>query len=157
MVKTVALKIMPTLKAGILKSKKFTLSKTINAKAFTFMEVLIALAVVSTALIGLIRLHIISVNMAGYAELNCSAADLANSKITEIIAAGFPQLGSQSGTAEQHSIDMHWRSNVTDVNPGQIDSIPTGNLRKISVEVSYPRGRDIKTIHMSTLVANRNR
>ena len=47
--------------------------KTRKRKAFTLVEVIVALVIVSISLLGLIRLHLISISMADAAEITSQA------------------------------------------------------------------------------------
>ena len=55
---------------------------------FTLVEVIVALVIVSISLLGLIRLHLISISMADSAEMTSQAVLLAEEKIAETLALG---------------------------------------------------------------------
>jgi type II secretion system protein I len=124
--------------------------------AFTFVEVLVALAIVSISLLVLLKLHVISISMADTAEITSQAALLADEKIAEILAPGYPLLGSNSGTVERNNRRFEWQTEVTDLRLPQLDEVPVGGLRKISVDVGWGNGSGKKHLEMSTCVADRN-
>ena len=126
-----------------------------NLKAFTFVEVIIALVVVSISLLGLIRLHLISINMAGAAEMTSQAVLLAEEKIADTLALGYPKEGITSGQIEKNNQILHWRTEVEGLQSSQLTNAEINGLRSINVEVSFKQGADSKSLQMSTYVANR--
>jgi type II secretion system protein I len=123
--------------------------------AFTFIEVLIALVIVSISLLALIRLHLISINMTETAQIKSQAVLLANEKIAETLALGYPEEGTKSGTVEMNALGLHWQTQVTDIKPQQLDELDIVGLRRILVDVSWEQGIRYKHIQMSTYVADR--
>ena len=71
---------------------------------FTLVEVIVALVIVSISLLGLIRLHLISISMADAAEMTSQAVLLAEEKIAETLALGYPKEGTASGVVEKNII-----------------------------------------------------
>jgi type II secretion system protein I len=128
-----------------MKNKRATIVGTFRS-AFTFIEVLIALVIVSISLLALIRLHLISINMTEAAEIKSQAVLLANEKITEILALGYPEEGSKSGTVEINALGLHWQTQVTDINPHQLGELDIEGLRRILVDVSWEQGIRLKHI-----------
>jgi len=124
-------------------------------RAFTFVEVVTALAIVSISLLALIRLHIISISMADAAEITSQAIFLADEKIAETLALGYPEEGTNSGTVEKNALCLNWQTEVTDLRLPQLDGADITGLRKISVDVSWKQGVSRKHLQMSTYVADR--
>jgi len=123
--------------------------------AFTFIEVIIALAIVSISLLALIRLHIISISMAETAEITSQAVFLANEKIAETLALVYPEEGTNSGTVQKNALCLQWRTEVTDLQPPQLGGVDITGLRRIFVDVSWKQGIRWKHLQMSTYVADR--
>ena len=123
--------------------------------AFTFVEVIIALVVVSISLLGLIRLHLISISMAEVAEVTSQAVLLAEEKIAETLASGYPEEGIKSGKVEKNSQILHWRTEVADLQSSELAEAEIDGLRRIYVEIDFKRGTGSKSLHMSTCVADR--
>jgi len=153
---------MLTLKVGILMSNDKTGRKNGRAitngertRAFTFVEVIVALAIVSISLLALLRLHIISISIVDAAEIASQAIFLANEKIAETLAAGYPKEGTNSGTVQKNSLCFDWQSEVTDLHLPQLDQADISGLRKISVDVNWKQGVRQKHLQMSTYVADR--
>ncbi len=123
--------------------------------AFTFIEVLIALVIVSISLLALIRLHLISINMTEIAQIKSQAVLLANEKIAETLALGYPEEGTKSGTVEMNALDLHWQTQVTDIKQHQLGELDIKDLRRILVDISWEQGIRWKHLQMSTYVADR--
>jgi type II secretion system protein I len=122
---------------------------------FTFIEVLIALVIVSISLLALIRLHLISIRMIETAEITSQAVLLANEKIAETLALGYPEEGTDSGTVQKNALGLHWRTEVTDIEPHQLGELDIAGLRRILVDISWEQGIRWKHLQMSTYVADR--
>jgi len=153
---------MSTSKVGILMSKanmrgknEYTVTKTLNTKAFTFVEVIVALAVVSISLLALLRLHIISITMADAAETTSQAVFLAEGKIAEALALGYPGVSANSGSVEKNNLRFYWQTEVADLGLKQADETDITGLRKISVDVSWKKGVGRKQLQISTYVADK--
>lgn len=158
----VAQKITLTLKAGILMSKNHITMKNrrmfireASVEAFTFVEVIMALTIVSISLLGLIRLHIININMTETAEITSRAVLLAEEKIAEILAASYPKQGTNQGTVQKNAFRFNWQTEVTDLQLPQLNQADICGLRTVSVDVSWKQGISRKHLQMSTYVADR--
>lgn len=134
---------------------RHTTTEGIRKSAFTFIEVLVALVIVSISLLALIRLHIISVSMTDTAQITSQAVFLGNEKIAETLAAGFPEEGTNSGTVQKNALALHWQTEVTNLLPLRLDGMDIAGLRKILVDVSWKQGIRRKHLQMSTYVADR--
>lgn len=126
-----------------------------TGRAFTFVEVVMALAIVSIALLGLIRMHIISINMSQSAEITAQAVFLAQEKLAEISAQGYPDRGSNRGSVQKNALCFDWKTEVADLYLPQFDRTDASKLREISVDVNWKQGNHQKQLHMSTCVADR--
>ncbi len=126
-----------------------------QARAFTFVEVIVALAIVSISLLGLIRLHIININMTESAGITSQATLLAQEKIAEALAAGYPKRGSNRGTVQKNTLCFNWQTEVTDLQLPQLDQADICGLKKVSVDISWKQGISQKHLQMSTYVADR--
>jgi len=124
-------------------------------RAFTFVEVVVALAIVSISLLTLLRLHIISISMVDKAQITTQAVLLANEKIAETVAAGYPETGTNSGSMEKNGLTLNWQTEVTDLRLPQLDKVNIDGLRKILVDITWKQGLSRKQLQMSTYVADR--
>jgi prepilin-type N-terminal cleavage/methylation domain-containing protein len=127
-----------------------------SSKGFTFIEVIIALVVVSISLLGLIKLHLISIRMAGAAEVTSQAVLLAEEKIAETLALGYPEKGITSGRMENNNQVMDWQIKVEDLYSSELNKAEISRLRSVCVDVDFKQGADTKNLQMSTYVADRS-
>jgi prepilin-type N-terminal cleavage/methylation domain-containing protein len=147
-----AQKTTPTLKAGISMSSNHTKPKT---RAFTFIEVIIALAVLSISLLGLIRLQLININLTESAEITSQATLLAQQKIAEVSAAGFANKLSDRGTVKKNALSFNWQTQVTDIHLPKLNDTQITGLKKISVDINWQQGLGKKHLQMETYIADR--
>lgn len=124
-------------------------------RAFTFVEVVVALAIVSISLLTLLRLHIISISMVDTAQITTQAVLLANEKIAEIVADGYSKEGTNSGTTQTNGLVLNWQTEVMELRLPQLDKVNIGGLRKILVDITWKQGLSRKQLQMSTYVADR--
>jgi prepilin-type N-terminal cleavage/methylation domain-containing protein len=122
---------------------------------FTFVEVVIALAIVSISLLALIKLHLVSIRLTETARITSKAIFLADQKIAETLALGYPKEGANCGTVEENTLCLHWQTEVTPLQLPQLAQAGIAGLREISVDVSWEQGAGQKHIRMSTYVADR--
>jgi prepilin-type N-terminal cleavage/methylation domain-containing protein len=122
--------------------------------AFTFIEVLIALVIVSISLLALIRLHLIRIRMTETAEITSQAVFLANQKLSEMLALAYPEEGIDSGIVELNALRLNWRTEVTNIEPYHPGGLDIAGLRRILVDVSWQQGISRKHLQMSTYVAD---
>ena len=95
---------------------------------FTFLEVMVALAILATAFAAVLKLHADSIEMLLASRMHTSAAQLAQYKMTQIEVTGIENLPFLSGEFENLAPDYKWSVEVE----------PTGmkDWRKITVTVS---------------------
>jgi len=136
-------------------TRKITRQKGTTARAFTFIEAMIALAIVAISLLALIKLHITSIATAQKAEVISQAVLLAEGKIAETIAPGYPALATDSGAVERNGITMNWRTEVTSMPFSTPGNTGIDGLRKVSVDIAWSNGIGRKNLQMSTCVADR--
>ena len=154
--------IMRILKAGILKRKYGTAhtedcvtSRKERIGAFTFVEVMIALVIVSISLMALLRLHLISAHMVDRAQIMTQAVFLADEKMAEALASDFPKEGVRSGAVEKTGLTLNWRTRVEDLQSTQWDAENLNGLRQVLVDITWKQGSLPKHLRMSTYVADR--
>ncbi|MHC4641135.1 MAG: prepilin-type N-terminal cleavage/methylation domain-containing protein [Planctomycetota bacterium] len=135
--------------------KRHTTIEGRRRSAFTLVEVLVALVIVAISLVGLIRLNLISIRMTEAAEISSQAVLLANEKIAEVLAPGYPEEGTKTGSVEMNALCLNWRTEVTDIDTPHPDELDITGLRRIYVDVSWEQGTRRKHVQMSTYVADR--
>lgn len=158
-----AREMMPTLKAGISMDRIHVKSEDTSAGpvmaqagAFTFIEVLIALSVVAIALLALLKLHLVSLEIADRAQVMSQAVFLAEQKVAETLADGYPKAGTDSGTVQDTGVALDWQVEVTDLRVPELRAAADKGLRKILVDVSWKQRLSRKHLQMCTYVAKRD-
>jgi general secretion pathway protein I len=133
-------------------------------KGFTLLESVIALAVASIALLALLQLQLVGMNTADKAQGMTQAVLLAQEKMAEALSAGYPPIGTKSGTVEADGDQFTWQLEVTDARlpePVMADAarqsyLPSSDrnrLRKLSVDVTWQKGPGQKHVGLTTYVA----
>ena len=138
-----------------IKITKFCLAGNKQKRAFTFVEVIAALTIVSIALVALLKLNIISINTTDVAGTICEATLLAEEKMAEALTDGYPKLGTESGTVEKNALPLYWNRQVTDIPQTALGRADISRIRQVSVDVSWVKGSGRRNIQMSTYVADR--
>jgi general secretion pathway protein I len=133
-------------------NKSLVAEKTVAA--FTLIEVIAALVIVSISLLALLRLHLISINMVDTVRVTSQAVFLADEKISELLARGYPENGADSGIVETDGSTLHWQTEVAELRLPKLDEMGIGGLRQISVDVSWKQGFGRKHLQMSTFAAD---
>jgi type II secretion system protein I len=136
------------------KNKRPVLQQSLWTKAFTLVEVIVALTIVSISLLALFRLHLISIRMTETAEITSQAVLLAGEKMAEKLAPGYPKEETDSGTVEKNGLPLHWQTEITDLQSPLLDEANITGLRKVLVDVSWKQGTGCKHLQMSTYVAD---
>jgi len=126
-----------------------------RANAFTLIETVAALAIVSIALLGLLQLNLVSIRMADKAQTTTQAVLLAQQKLAETLGSGFPAIGTQSGVVEADGIRFTWRTEVADASLSQRQppGVALDRLRRLSVDVTCGEGFRGRQIRLTTCVA----
>lgn len=120
---------------------------------FTLIEVLIAVAVLGTALVVLLHCQLVSIRLADRAAQLTRATLLAEAMMAERLAQGYPEAGTEQGADEDGAVPMSWTVQVA---PAELD-VPGGELRSVQVEVAWQDGRGTRRVTLNTLVARRER
>ena len=122
--------------------------------AFTFIEVIIALAIVSISMLALLKLNLISIRMTEAAEVTSQAVFLANEKIEETLALGYPEIGTDAGTVEKDGLSLNWQTEVTDLQLPCLQGVDIAGLRKVLVNVNWKKAVGREHLRMSTYIAD---
>ncbi|KPK76926.1 MAG: hypothetical protein AMJ79_04975 [Phycisphaerae bacterium SM23_30] len=149
-------------------------------RAFTFIEVITALAIVAIALAVLIRLHIFSINLTDRAETTTQAVLLAEEKMTEMLAQPLPKLQTAGSSERRGNHHFHWQTEITDlvtptlvplpsdlINPAQagtqslrdltdFNQADLAPLRRIRIMVNWYEGRHQKQVSLTSYIADRH-
>ncbi len=102
---------------------------------FTLLEVMVAIAILSIALVAVYGSQSQSISLASEAKLNTSAALLAQAKIAEIEAENAENLTSDSGDFGEDFPNYRWDLSVSDV-PFFGEQEALKHLRRIDLTIS---------------------
>ncbi len=110
-----------------------------EAKGFTFLEVMIAVAILSIALAAVLGLQSRSLTLAAESRFHTAAALLAQDKMAEMAVAPLEKLTSDSGDFEDPFAAYAWRATVQNADLPGIDRMK-GRLKRIDLSVTQGDG-----------------
>lgn len=115
-------------------------------RGFTFLEVMISLAVLAACLVVLFKLQSQTVDSVAESRRMTESLMLARAKMVETEAAGFPEIGKEEGDFGEKYTGYRWIRDVTETG---VDA-----LRKVNLVVTPP-GRDNGpgTVRLETFLA----
>jgi len=125
-----------------------------GTRAFTLVEVIAALAIVSIALLGLLELHLTAIKMTETARTTALAVLVAQEKVAETTAGGWPAVGAKSGAAEMDGLQFTWQTDVTSADSLASCGLARGALRQVCVNVTWRDGTRPRTVQMTTYLAD---
>jgi general secretion pathway protein I len=111
-----------------------------RTRGFTFVEVMVALAVVSIALLGLLQLHVLTLRTAASAQAKAQAVLLAQAKMAEISGGNQPGRVGQSGRAEVNGLTYAWRTEMTSAVAAKLH---LRGLKRLRVAVTWASSRHV--------------
>ena len=109
-------------------------------KAFTFVEVLITLAVLGISLLALSRLQLININMHNHAQLSSHATFIANEKLFELTSTNQLQRTQQSGIEERLGTKFHWTTRIEDASMPEFREFGIERIKSVTAQVEYDQG-----------------
>jgi prepilin-type N-terminal cleavage/methylation domain-containing protein len=123
-------------------------------RAFTLIEVLIALAITLIGLVPLLHLLTTSILMTDSAWNLSQATLIGNARLAEVISQNDLKIGTDKGSVEsrEKEIVFDWQSEVTQADIEELQEIYPTDLRKVTVIVMWPEGQNKKKISLTTYV-----
>ena len=100
---------------------------------FTLLEILVAMSIITFALIAIFRLYTQTISMNYLLSFNSTAPFLAQKKMAELTSMSGEELGDNSGDFEEEFPGYTWVVSVEDL---VSESLETEDLKKIDVRVS---------------------
>ncbi|MFQ5780998.1 MAG: prepilin-type N-terminal cleavage/methylation domain-containing protein [Nitrospiria bacterium] len=100
---------------------------------FTLLEIMVALAVISISFVALLGLRNRDIALAAYSRHLTEATLLARQKITEVSAAGFPDLGVSEGDFGEAYSRFRWEQ--------EVKQTPFEVVRELVLTVVWMEGR----------------
>ena len=127
-------------------------------RAFTYVEVLLALSITAIGLVPLMHLLVVSISLVDSARYLSQATLIGSAKLAEFAGKDSPEIGTDSGIVKSEDSDLifKWQVNVTDVHDINIElkDIDLSDLIRVAVIVTFPQGQSEKQILLSTYVLN---
>jgi len=132
-------------------------------KGFTFLEIMVAVAILSIALVAALRTQSQSILIANESITNTNLLLLAKEKMAEIELDGFPEIGESEGTFEKHP-EFHWKVEVKEANiniePDNKESDKTDRvykLRQVILTISWKEGSRERNYIIQTMISNKDK
>jgi type II secretion system protein I len=113
-------------------------SSSRRPRAFTLLEVMVALAVVAFAFVGLLGLHGRNIQLADRAVHYSRATLLARELLTQLQFEDPADIGSGSGTFESYP-EFHWDRTV--------DETTFETVRRVTIRVFWDGGTPIELVY----------
>lgn len=95
-----------------------TKSTEIGKRGFTFLEVMVAVAIIAIAFVTLIGSQSQSVSIAGESRFKVMAALLAQQKLTELESMEFDELSGGEGDFGEEYPSYRWQAEVVELGEG---------------------------------------
>lgn len=99
-------------------------------RGFTLLEVMVALAIIATALVTLLGTHLMSLNLAQKNREQTLAALLARQKMEGALTTPFDSLASDSGDFESDYPTCEWEL--------EVENADVENLKKVTITIIFP-------------------
>lgn len=128
----------------------WTGEKKIQA-GFTFLEVMIAVAIIGIAFVTLIGSQSQSISIIGHSRVNVMASLLAQQKLTEMESAGFSELYSEEGSFEESDSDFRWQAKVNTVSADETGIEGVDDMLK-TIDLTITLGTDDQVVYSVRLV-----
>ena len=136
------------------KNSKTKLLSLRTIRAFTLIEVLIALAITVIGLVPLLHLLTASILMTDSAWNLSQATLIGNARLAEVISQNDLKIGAEKGSVEsrEKEIVFDWQSKVTETFIEELEEANPADLRKVTVTVIWNEGQSQKQISFTTYV-----
>ena len=136
------------------KNSKTKLLSLRTIRAFTLIEVLIALAITVIGLVPLLHLLTASILMTDSAWNLSQATLIGNARLAEVISQNDLKIGAEKGSVEsrEKEIVFDWQSKVTETFIEELEEANPADLRKVTVTVMWHEGQSRKQISLTTYV-----
>jgi prepilin-type N-terminal cleavage/methylation domain-containing protein len=136
------------------KNNKTKLLSLNTIRAFTLIEVLIALAITVIGLVPLLHLLATSTLMTDSAWNLSQATLIGNTKLAELISQDDLKISTDKGSVEtlNKEIVFDWQSIVTEAFVEELEEAGLTDLWKVTVSIMWYEGKNQKQISMTTYV-----
>ncbi len=136
------------------KNNKTKLLPLNTIRAFTLIEVLIALAITVIGLVPLLHLLTMSTLMTDSAWNLSQATLIGNAKLAEVISQDDLKISTDKGSIKspEKEIVFDWQSKVAEALIEELEETNLTDLWKVTVNVMWYEGKNQKQISMTTYV-----
>lgn len=136
------------------KNRKTKLMPLRTIRAFTLIEVLIALAITVIGLVPLLHLLTASILMTDSAWNLSQATMIGNARLAEVISRNDLKIGTDKGSIEsrEKQIVFDWQLRVTEAFIEELEEANLADLRKVTVTVMWHEGQSQKQMSFTTYV-----
>ncbi len=115
-------------------------------KGFTLLEVMVALAILSVALVVLFSQQATSISRGNEARITTKAALLAQERMAGLLAQEGLSMGIEEGEVTDSIPPFKWRQ--------QVEESSTEGMKKLSVTVLWKEGEKERDLRFVTYVAS---
>jgi type II secretion system protein I len=136
--------------------------KRLLSRGLTLLEVLIALVIISTALVGLVTLENQDIRAINSSRRMTTATMLARNMLAQVELAGFPEdLEEEEGDFQDEETDeelkahyagFRWKRSIEGV---QFGGMTLDNARRVQITIFWEEGKREKQLHVVTYLARR--
>ncbi len=116
-------------------TKNFELHTVRHNTGFTLLEVMVALSIISIALVSVYKLHTQTIDMFNDIKFYTSAPLLAQSKMAEIEVMDADELSDNSGDFGDDFPGFNWQMTINEVESEALDTFAE-NLKRIDLTIS---------------------
>ncbi|OGL39484.1 MAG: hypothetical protein A3C43_07450 [Candidatus Schekmanbacteria bacterium RIFCSPHIGHO2_02_FULL_38_11] len=118
-----------------------------DEKGFTFLEIMVAVAILSIALIAALRAQSQSLSIASESIRTTNVVFLAREKMAEIELDGYPQQEKTDGVFEKHP-EYRWEIEVKET--------PVEDLKDVTLTILWKEGDRERRYSLETLLARKD-
>ena len=124
----------------------------ITQAGFTFLEVMVSVAIIGVAFVTLIGSQSQSVSVATISRFNVMASLLAQQKLAELESSNFDELFSDEGEFDENYQEYRWKSEVNTLSEDDTGIEGTGDmLKSVDLMVSFGENEQM-TYHVRSIV-----
>jgi len=110
-------------------------TKSRRSHGFTLLEILVAMSIISIALIAVFRLYAQTISMNHQLAFNTQAPFLAQQKINQLMMMPAEEMGDESGDFGDDFPGYSWAVTIEEL---ALDTLESQILKQIDIQVSMP-------------------
>ncbi|MFA5386843.1 MAG: prepilin-type N-terminal cleavage/methylation domain-containing protein [Candidatus Paceibacterota bacterium] len=128
-----------------------------NQKGITLIEVIVALAVLSIGIIGILQSFPAAAQKEGIAKNNSTAAYLAQGQLETLLSYDYDNPLLSTGTTTTSTLNYYIQTNVAYIDPlDDLNATDTDlGIKRIKIKVFWGRDVPEQTVELSTLYSRK--